>query len=270
MQIKEIEDAWSSISKKYTDGITDVIIDHVQEDIGGGWYEGGSGIVADIYIANGSVVGSASTLHHEVHHHMWSIKRSYLKKIKFRKGVQKLMNKYGKSTTKYSDSYGKKKGMLKLKKQQQMLVLYVESISNNTPTIELANLEYVASRNTAKRNVRIKKTASKACVNVLNLEEAKLDRIVEEYDSLPDEEKMNLVKKNHEILKKKLDIIGPAKYSEQFYEEIHSEIGAFINAEESMRTCARLCSPTTKPEWDYRINDDVIDKYADLYMEVFG
>ena len=80
MQIKEIEDAWSSIPKKYTDGITNVIIDHVQEDIGGGWYEGGSGIVADIYIANGSVVGSASTLHHEVHHHMWSIKRSYLKK----------------------------------------------------------------------------------------------------------------------------------------------------------------------------------------------
>lgn len=164
-QIKEIESAWSSIPKKYTDDITNVVMDRTY-GVGGGQYVSGTNPHIYLYIELGD---SVCTIHHEVHHHIWSTKRLSIQKTKFRKGVRKLMNEYNKSPTAYSDSF---------------------------------------------------------------------------------------IKKN-------------IKYSSLFYDEVHSEVGTFINAEESMRARANFYNPNN-PEWDQRINDDVIDKYVDLYHKVFG
>ena len=265
MQIREIESAWSSIPKKHTDGISDVNIYHTH-GVSGGLYIPHN-TYPNIRLNTGSV-GSTSTIHHEVHHHMWETKRSSTEKTKFRKGVRKLMNEYGKSPTHYSDSYGKQVESSHVKKQHQMLAMCGESISNETPTIELAKPDYERFRSIAKKNARFKKISSKETVYNLNREEARLDRIACEYNSLPDKEKMNLVRKNHARLKEKLDAAGPAKYTEIFYNEVHSEVGAYINAEDSMRTRANLYN-SKKPKWDHRINDDVIDKYIDLYRNVF-
>ena len=138
-QKKELDDAWRIIPKKITDGISTLKFRAGDNILGAG----GRYTLNDTSL-NMSVGGAgvSSVLHHEVHHHMWWTKRTPERLSKWTDGVKKIMEKYKQSPTKYSDSYGKVKGVAKLKKIESKISKYWAALDTGEFTIEQCIPEY--------------------------------------------------------------------------------------------------------------------------------
>ena len=78
-----------------------------------------------------------------------------------------------------------------------------------------------------------------------------------------------MAEQHFKLLEESRDILThKAQRKEIFYNESHSETGSFIHAEKAMRERASF-HDTKRLKWDHRINEEVIDKYVELYKEVF-
>lgn len=266
IQIREIESTWSLIPKKYTDDLNAVHITQIKSRGCGGLY---NITTQEVELRVGGV-GASGTLLHEVHHHMWYTKRTPDQISKWKAGVDKIMEKHGLSPTKYSDSYGYVTGVEKLKELNAKIEEYQNAVETNNIQMEFCFSDYAdAKKIISADDIRRAKNNKEPSAAMISMQERTM-RAEESFKSKTNEEKRDMIFEKLDIMEeKRQEAEYTATRKEIFYNESHSETGAFVFAEESERAVSNLYDPKN-PKWDARINDDVIDKYVDLYLEVFG
>lgn len=243
---EELEEVWHKIPTKFTSGIDNLTIEANTSKVSGGEHTDG---LIRVFLG----IGSGSSLAHEIHHYMWFYKRTPNQQEKWKYGVRKIIQKYGKTPTKYSDSF--------------------HQVELNDIIIGEEKLKQLKTKN--KKNIDINlilgvdkalkwydKRISLSGYNNIQMNE-------KTYTSLSDDIKIKTINElKYKHVEDVLELYDMF-YNTNLYNESHSEVGAFIYAKESMIKRAECYDPKI-PEWDHRINYDVIDKYVELYEEVFG
>lgn len=268
-QQKELELAWVGIPKKYTDGISALRI-----MIGCGNAASGSynsiGNYVNVRVGNIDGVGAASVLYHEVHHHLWYTKRTYVQLDEWRTGVLKIMSDHDMSPTRYSDTFAPKRELKRLEKMRVDLSKHRKDMDSGRITIELCYPTYKKLKRTISADIRWARKTYREVSDVTRRMETKLYEMKAEYDSLSDAGRMQKAKINYKEKEGKIsEHVSETCYREIFFNEAHSETGSYIHAEKSMRERSALYNPK-HPKWDHRINEGVIEKYVALYRQVFA
>lgn len=254
---RELELAWQKIPTEFVQGINQIRIKNKKDIISYGSFVP---YVNNINVDMG--IDSSGVLIHEIHHHMWFNKRTVEQIENWCKGVRKIMKQYGKSPTGYSDHYCRKE-MRTIQKENRILRQLQEKIDNDKITINVIFPELKDLKAHVSWCDKYKDEKSDLYYEYSE----KIQEMKDCFANLTNEGKHIMAQKTLEKMKisfQKHDI----QYREIFYNECHSEVGAFIYAENAMRERADYhdLSSTTK----IGINEYVIQKYVELYKDIFG
>ena len=250
---KNLDDAWKSIPAQYTEGIEKVLI-----RVGKGWSGSGSysPIKNKVNVTAGEIKPSA-ILHHEVHHHMWHNKRTEAQRQKWRDGVKRIMDMDRKSPTIYSDSYTPRSEMNRIKSLVIKRKKFNDKLKAGEMNVDMCYPDYTAYKKIIRTDLKFKEKMGLPMSQDLRVIMADTKKMKDEYDKLSKDGRRSLAYKNYD---EKVEGISnrtkAIKYSEIFYNEVHSEVGSYINDKE-----AKL----TRDTMSFNIK-----KYVTLYREVFG
>ena len=262
-----LEAAWKDIPKKFTDGINKLTIRQCDVIVSGGLYTP-TADNGNIDIKLGKSCDGDSTLHHEVHHHMWRHKRAKNQIILWKIGVDELMKKYGKSPSRYSDSWASNqlKIINKLKSDAEKLKIKIDA---NKININMIFPDYRVSASLL-RDIRRYGVCNELEMVKKAEAETKITDMKKRFGAMSAEEKMAKAASKHAELEKEYQKWKDRMiYGNDFYDESHSAVGEYIYAEQSTRKRAATLYVPSWPKYDHRVNDDVIDEYVKLYMKVF-
>lgn len=251
-RLKELEKTWSEIPKKYTQYIKKLLIYTSQRDISTGQYFG----FIDTLIVNvgcdNTKSGTSYVLQHEVHHNMWRNVQTISQKTKWEYGVLKIMLETGRSPTVYSDTFAPSAEIIdQLREQRDELTEYKKNVVNGIHTIDTCYPNYDGLKKDLNKHSEQASNLFNGIYSVskdvMRKKEQNVQKIKQQYDSLSEEEKTQLLKTNYNVMSNALYDRCKFVFGTIFYNESHSVTGGYIYAEKSTRdfaTTHTIADPT--------------------------
>lgn len=260
--VQEVYREWNNIPLKHTTNIEKMIIKHTNNKVSTGWHlEDPIGTIA---ISDG--VGMNATFRHEVQHGRWWT-RKHSDVVKWVEGMTRILYKHMLAPTNYAGSYGPSKEiMLQNAKKMKTVEKMDRVIKSGKITLEIfAYSDIVYYKKRIRRDLESLKRTDNP--NTKSTHTMAIKHIIEQYEKCMTsfevasiDERMYRAKLERQKL---YDSI--TRPSEDFFNECHSEVGAYIYAKKSMKDAA-----ANSGTWDININENVMQEAVKLYMETFG